>query len=247
MFMAKVLLVEDDTSLGASLEKYLKNEGQGVTWAKNLNEAKSLLKDVYQVIILDWMLPDGQGIDLLRELRQKHDQTPVVMLTAKTELIDKVLGLESGANDYLTKPFEPRELLARIRVQERQFQLQSSPGQSEKVGGQKIGLSESEQKGLIALNGITMDLVRREVHYKGQLIELTKMEFDLLHLLMEYPNRAFSREELLNKVWGYENYPTTRTVDTHVLQLRQKLYEDLIETVRGIGYRLRKVDFAGAN
>jgi DNA-binding response OmpR family regulator len=173
------------------------------------------------------MLPDGQGIDLLRELRNKKNMTPVIILTAKADLIDKVLGLETGANDYLTKPFEPRELLARIHVQERL--------------NQKGGTAVPEKK-VFELNEIVMDLVKREVTFKGTLVELTKMEFDLLHLLLEYPNRAFGREELLNKVWGYENYPTTRTVDTHVLQLRQKFYDDLIETVRGVGYRLRKIE-----
>ncbi len=224
--MAKILLVEDDVNLGASLEKYLRGEGQVVLWAKNLATARELHKESPSLIILDWMLPDGQGIDFLREKQARHDSTPVIMLTAKTDLIDKVLGLESGANDYLTKPFEPRELLARIRVQERNMQ----------------GLpKEAPTSKIIEINGIQMDLLRREVTYQGKLIDLTKMEFELIRLLMEYPNRAFGREELLNKVWGYENYPTTRTVDTHILQLRQKFYDDLIETVRGIGYRLRAV------
>lgn len=223
--MSKVLLIEDDESLGASLEKYLKGEGLNVHWVKNLKDAREKMQEAPKLIILDWMLPDGQGIDLLKELRHQKNQTPVLMLTAKSDLIDKVLGLESGANDYITKPFEPRELLARIRVQERV------------VAG--VGKDVTIAK-IIDLNGIQMDLTTHEVKFKEKMIELTKMEFDLLRLLMEFPNRAFGREELLNKVWGYEHYPTTRTVDTHVLQLRQKLYDDLIETVRGIGYRLRK-------
>ncbi|MBI2520046.1 MAG: response regulator transcription factor [Bdellovibrio sp.] len=224
--MAKILLVEDDANLGASLEKYLRGEGQVVLWAKNLQAAREMQKESPTLIILDWMLPDGQGIDFLREKQARHDPTPVIMLTAKTDLVDRVLGLESGANDYVTKPFEPRELLARIRVQER-----NSQGRPKEAPAAKI----------IEINGIQVDLLRHEVSFQGKLVELTKMEFELLRLLMENPNRAFGREELLNKVWGYENYPTTRTVDTHVLQLRQKFYDDLIETVRGIGYRLRSL------
>jgi DNA-binding response OmpR family regulator len=146
------------------------------------------------------------------------------MLTARTEVIDKVVGLESGADDYLTKPFEPRELAARIRVQLRH---QDSSDDSADSAEQTI------------LGELVIDKAQREIRYKGNLIEFTKMEFEFLSLLAESPNRAFSREEILNKVWGYENYPSTRTVDTHVLQIRQKLYDELIETVRGVGYKLR--------
>jgi DNA-binding response OmpR family regulator len=145
------------------------------------------------------------------------------MLTARTEVIDKVVGLESGANDYMTKPFEPRELIARIRVQLRLPQSND----------------EQDEQQIITAGDIVIDHGKREVTFKNNVIELTKMEFNFLSLLAESPNRAFSREEILNKVWGYENYPSTRTVDTHVLQLRNKLYDELIETVRGVGYRLK--------
>lgn len=223
--MTKVLLVEDDQNLGHGLKRYLGDEGYFVEWAQSLQNAKSQTISDFDVIILDWMLPDGQGIDYLRELRKTIPSKPIIMLTARTDLIDKVLGLESGASDYLTKPFEPRELLARLRVQERiSNQVDESP----------------ETEDVIKLGDLVIDKMKREILFKNQSIEFTKMEFDFLTLLAEHPNRAFSREEILNKVWGYENYPTTRTVDTHVLQIRQKLYDDLIETVRGVGYRLRK-------
>lgn len=222
--MRKILLVEDDENLGQNLKRYLSDEGFDVTWIQNIASAQAQIAQK-DLIILDWMLPDGQGVDLLKKLRDSGVNVPVIMLTARTELIDKVLGLESGANDYLTKPFEPRELVARIRVQLR------------------IGSSESGQnlktEGVIELEDVRIDRTRREVSFQGKITELTKMEFDFLCLLALSPNRAFSRDEILNKVWGYEHYPTTRTVDTHVLQLRQKLREDLIETVRGVGYRLR--------
>ncbi len=222
---AKILVIEDDENLGATLKSFLRDEGHDVELSPNLARARDLDLKEYELVILDWMLPDGQGIDFLREIRGKGHSGPVIMLTARTEVIDKVVGLESGADDYLTKPFEPRELAARIRVQLRH--------QSEK------GEASSAAQEVITLGDLNIDLGRREITFNGELKEFTKMEFDFLVLLAESPNRAFSREEILNKVWGYENYPSTRTVDTHVLQIRQKLYDELIETVRGVGYRLR--------
>ncbi len=223
--MDRVLLIEDDESLGRSLKELLEREQFGVQWCSNLSSVRALDILNYQIIILDWMLPDGQGIDFLKELRQKSILIPVIMLTARADLIDKILGLESGANDYLTKPFEPRELIARIRVQLRN------------VGDTPRATNEQNK---LSAHGLEFNLDTREVFYLDKKLELTKMEFDLLKLLVETPGKVFSRDELLNKVWGYENYPTTRTVDTHILQLRQKTDEKLIETVRGIGYRFVK-------
>jgi DNA-binding response OmpR family regulator len=220
--MSKILLVEDDDSLGSSLNSYLTDEGHEVTWAQSLEEARAKTGDE-EIVILDWMLPDGQGVDFLKELRAENISKPVIMLTARTDLIDKVIGLEAGANDYMTKPFEPRELVARIRVQLRDY----SPS------------SEDNVEETITRGELIIDKAQRVIKWKGAEVEFTKMEFDFLTLLAESPNRAFPREEILNKVWGYENYPSTRTVDTHVLQIRQKLSDELIETVRGIGYRFR--------
>jgi DNA-binding response OmpR family regulator len=221
--MHEILLVEDDSALGDGLKKFLSDEGYQVRWVTCIEDARKQLESRPSLIILDWMLPDGQGIDLLRDVRREDRNLPVIMLTARTEVIDKVLGLESGANDYIIKPFEPRELAARIRVQ-----LRQDTRKEEKEESKKITLGELE-----------IDLNQREVIYQGEKKEMTKMEFDFLCLLADSPNRAFSREEILNRVWGYENYPSTRTVDTHVLQIRQKLYEGLIETVRGVGYKLK--------
>lgn len=220
----KILLIEDDQSLGESLVKYLKNEGFSVHWCLRLSEAKEKMNDLLSLdlILLDWMLPDGQGIDFLKMIRAQKNSVPVIMLTARTDLLDKVIGLESGSNDYMTKPFEPRELIARIRVQLRMLQQ-----------------SESDPI-LIERKDLKIHTTEREVFYKNKEVYLTKMEFDLLKLFAENPGRPFSRDELLNKVWGFEFSSSTRTVDTHVLQLRQKFEEDLIETVRGIGYRFSK-------
>jgi DNA-binding response OmpR family regulator len=223
--MDKILIVEDDQSLGVSLQQYLSDENFDVTWSKSIAEAKEQTIEEYKLIILDWMLPDGQGIDFLKELRTEGKKQPVIMLTARTDLIDKVIGLESGASDYITKPFEPRELVARVRVQIR-----------DKVESLSDATKTDE---ILNLRNLVIDSIQRIVSVDGNQLDFTKMEFDFLKLLAESPNRAFSREEILNKVWGYQNYPTTRTVDTHVLQIRQKIGEEWIETVRGIGYRLK--------
>jgi len=222
-----ILLVEDDKNLCESLSKFLAGEGYTVTVAASLSEARLQKNLQPSLILLDWMLPDGQGVDLLREIRKKNVTTPIILLTSRSDLVDKVLGLEMGANDYITKPFEPRELVARIRVQLR--------------GASKVANdSSNELANILRCSEVTLNIGTREVHLKDAPIELTKMEFDLLRVLMENPNRVFPREALLNKVWGYENYPTTRTVDNHIVQLRQKLDPDMFETVRGVGYRLRE-------
>ncbi len=221
--MNKILLLEDDTNLGPSITKMLTNENFQVTLCTTIKEAEDKIDNSYNLAIFDWMLPDGQGIDLLKELRKRGISIPVVMLTARSELIDKVIGLESGANDYITKPFESRELLARIRAH---LRAAFTSHLDDKQGNE------------IIVNQIRIDLEKRVVTKENRPVELTKMEFDLLVLLATHPSKAFSREEILNKVWGYDNFPSTRTVDTHVLQLRNKLYDHLIETVRGIGYKL---------
>lgn len=218
--MKQVLIVEDDENLGKSLKKILESEGMKAHLAPTLELARTLVSKDLDVIVLDWMLPDGQGIDFLREIRSKEFSMPVIMLTARTDLIDKVLGLETGANDYMTKPFESRELVARVRVQLR-----------EKVA--VLARSEKVVVGKLVINDM-----EKEILYDGKKITFTKMEYELVRLLAENPRQTFSRENLLDKVWGYENFPTTRTVDTHVLQIRQKTADDIIETIRGLGYRL---------
>jgi DNA-binding response OmpR family regulator len=214
----KILLVEDDKALSESLAQYLEREFFDVLKVNSFSEACHVVFESFDLAILDWNLGDGQGIDLLKIWRAKNLKKPVLFLSAKTDLTDKVLSLESGAVDYITKPFEPRELLARIRVH-----LRSQPPSNEIFSVGPIQISPSS----------------REVRYKGQFVDLSKTEFDLLRFLAQHPNQVFSREELLKEVWDYNNAPTTRTVDTHILQLRQKLTADCFETVHGIGYRLK--------
>jgi DNA-binding response OmpR family regulator len=222
------LLVEDERGLSDNLARYLGNQGFNLEVVETLSAARVAMNNPPDLVILDWMLPDGNGIELIQEWRKKELLIPVILLTAKTELIDKILGLELGANDYLTKPFEPRELVARINAQLRTFQsLGRNSGSTRPRHGEE-SLSASN----IQLNAGT-----REVHYHGDLIELTPMEFNLLRVFMESPNHVFSRSELLDEVWGYKNFPTTRTVDNHVSNLRKKISPELFEIVYRVGYR----------
>jgi DNA-binding response OmpR family regulator len=220
--MKTILLVEDEKSIRESLTEFLCKEQFKVECAVDLNAAAKGMNQGIDLVILDWMLPDGQGIELIRRWRSEGTKVPVILLTARNELLDKVLGLEIGADDYVTKPFEPRELLARVHVQLR-----------------KQIPAVIEERLMLRGNEIEISLRQREVRFGGDTVELTKMEFDLLKLLVERPDQVFSREEILNQVWGFEHYPTTRTVDTHILQLRQKFEPEYFETVRGIGYRFR--------
>lgn len=215
--MPKLLLVEDDRNLRVSLAEFLAGEGLDIWQAADVTEARALMQRGPDLAVLDWMLAGASGIDLLKEWRRAGNACPVVMLTAKSDLVDKVLGLELGADDYLTKPFEPRELLARLRVQLRR--------------------AGAAPEACLSHSGIRLDDVKKEVRFRGRALDLTKMEFHLLKLFLENPRRVFSRDEILNQVWGYDHFPTTRTVDTHVLQLRQKLDPSYFETVRGMGYR----------
>ena len=217
--MAKLLLVEDDLNLRESLAGFLGGEGFRVNVAASAGEARARIDERPEIIVLDWMLGPESGVDLLAEWRRQGIACPILLLTAKSDLVDKVLGLELGADDYLTKPFEPRELLARLRVQLRR----------------KAPTVEAR----LRHSGIELDGVEKRVWFHGENVEMTKMEFRLLKTFLENPARVFSREELLNQVWGYDHFPTTRTVDTHVLQLRQKLDPSFFETVRGMGYRFQ--------
>lgn len=214
----KLLLVEDEAELAASLVKFLESDGFSVVHCATFREAAAMDVSHISLALLDWQLPDGRGIDVLQLWRKAGWDRPVIMLTARAHLADKVLGLELGADDYVTKPFEPLELMARIRVRLR---------------------TVKEKPLQLSVAGIEIDESARHVTFKGQPIALTKLEYELLVYLAKHPGKVFAREELLNTIWGYENFPTTRTIDTHMLQLRQKFDPELFETVRGIGYRLK--------
>lgn len=214
----KILLIEDDLSLNESLTQYLTEELFSVTQAFSFKQSLQQNPSDFDLIIMDWTLGDGQGLDLLKFWKQSQTQTPIIFLTAKVDITDKVLSLESGACDYITKPFHPRELLARVRVQLRN---QNTPAE------------------LISVSGIKIIPVERKVFFNQIELSMSKTEYELLYFLARSPDKVFSREELLKEVWGYDRSPTTRTVDTHILQLRQKMCSELFETVHGIGYRFK--------
>ena len=227
--MATILIVDDEEPIQELLRFNLEKEGYKVYAAKDGSEAlQRLEKEKPDLVVLDVMLPGMDGLEVCRQLRQnpRFRDLPVIMLTAKGEEIDKVLGLELGADDYMTKPFSPRELVARIRARLRRTKT-------------------SEQENTeIARRDLVMDLTRFEVTVRGGETELTPKEFELLRVLATHPGKVYSRDELLERIWGYEYVGDTRTVDVHVRHLRQKIELDpsnpeYIETLRGIGYRFK--------
>ena len=223
----KILLIEDEEGLILTLTDRLQSEGFSVTSANDGKKGfDAAASGNFDLIILDVMLPKKNGYDVARDLRQKGIQTPILMLTAKGETIDKVLGLKLGADDYLTKPFEVIELLARVEAL-----LRRSPNQN-----------ESAPNGAFRFGDIGVDFKRAEVSKGNQPVELSAMEFRLLQFFIENRGTVHSRDDLLDAVWGYDAMPTTRTVDVHVAWLRQKLEENprhpqYIQTVHGFGYK----------
>lgn len=214
-----LLLVEDDRNLAVGLLESLKEAGYECLYADCATKVADLWSGA-DLVVLDRQLPEGDSLDYLNDwLKIKH--VPVILLTAMVSVSDKVVGLDSGAKDYLTKPFAEEELLARIRLHLRS----SSP--------------EEPAANTISIGSIVIDLDSREVNQGGDVVTLTRTEFELLVFLAKHAGRVFTRDELLDQVWGYNHYPTTRTVDTHILQLRQKLSGIEIETLRGVGYRMK--------
>lgn len=226
--MAVILVVDDEEPIQELLKFNLEKEGYTVLVADDGPAALKIIEEKRpDLVILDVMLPGMDGLEVCNQLRQnsKVRDIPVIMLTAKVEEIDKVLGLELGADDYLTKPFSPRELLARIHARLRRA---------------KPLIQENE----LLRGDLKIDLNRFQVSVRGEEVELTPKEFELLRVLAVHPGKVYSRDELLERVWGYEYAGDTRTVDVHVRHLRQKVERDssnpeYIETLRGIGYRLK--------
>jgi DNA-binding response OmpR family regulator len=222
--VATVLLVEDERAVRLGVRLALERAGHRVLEAENAREAWPLLKEA-EAVILDWMLPDEPGIKLLERMRQgAFAELPVLLLTARSEVRDRVEGLSQGADDYLVKPFATEELLARLEALLR------------RAGKRKV----------LRRGPLLLDLERMEASLEGKPLPLTRREFALLAFLAQHPGRVYTREELLEAVWGPEYWGTPRTVDQHILQLREKLGEDpktprFLETVRGLGYRFKEV------
>jgi DNA-binding response OmpR family regulator len=222
----KILIVEDEEDLARGLEINLRQEGYAVLKAATGESGiKLAIKESPHLVILDIMLPGMNGLDVCRELRQKGFDAPVIMLTAKGEEVDRVVGLELGADDYLTKPFGLRELLARVRVQLRRLPSRAAGS----ISRYRFG-------------SVEIDFNRCRAVRKGQPVELTAKEYDILKLLVRRRGEIVTRDQMLTGVWGYEATMTTRTVDNHILRLRQKLEEDpanpaYILSVYGEGYK----------
>ena len=222
----KILIIEDEKDLVEGLKLNLTDEGYELNWAFDGAEGlhKALEKSP-DLIILDIMLPEMDGLEVCRQLRQKGVGIPIIMLTAKGKEIDRVVGLEIGADDYVTKPFSVRELLARIKAHLRR--------------------AEREPKDLPKIHSfgnVEIDFAHFKVRRKGKEFDLTSLEMEILKYLIAHLGEVVSRNDLLDKIWGYESFPTTRTIDNHILKLRKKIEEDLahpryILSVYGTGYR----------
>jgi two-component system alkaline phosphatase synthesis response regulator PhoP len=223
---AKILIVEDEAGLVTALRDRLRKEGYAVSVAKDgLQGFELARREPFDLILLDLMLPGQSGLTVCQKLRQQGRNTPILMLTARRQTMDKVVGLRTGADDYLTKPFKMAELLARIDALLR-----------------RAGRETDNRSGRYELGKVQVDLRRTEVTREGQMVALSAKEFQLLRYFVEHRGTTLSRETLLHEVWGYEATPSTRTVDVHVAWLRQKLEEDpknpqLIHTVVGMGYK----------
>src|SRR6056297_894600 len=217
----KVLIIDDDPHIREILEDYLKFEGFSVFAAENTEKGYQILKsqDV-DILILDIMLPDENGWEFCQRIRPEFE-LPIIFLSAKDESTDKITGLELGADDYITKPFSPREVVARIKAVLRRYQ------------------TDLEAANSISFGELIINKEEHFIKYKDETIELTPKEFSLLWHLAQNPKKVFRRENLLKAVWGYDYFGDVRTVDTHIKSLRQKLGEasETIETVWGVGYK----------
>lgn len=220
--MAVVLIVDDDPAILEILTAYLAAEGHSVVIEDDGLAALPLLARA-DVAVIDWMLPGMSGVELTAHARREHPQLPVLLLTARGEVEDRLAGLNAGADDYVVKPFSPREVVARVRALLR-----------------RVGVRERIEAGPLA-----MDLAGRSATLHGQPLSLSRTEFDLLATLAQHPGLVWSRERLIERVWGPEYPGVTRVVDIHITALRRKLGDDaeaptFIETVRGLGYRFRE-------
>jgi DNA-binding response OmpR family regulator len=222
----KILIIEDEEDLVKGLKLNLVDEGFEVDWASDGVEGlRKALEERPHLIILDIMLPKMNGLDICRELRQKNISIPIIMLTAKGEEIDKVLGLEIGADDYMTKPFSIRELLARIKAHLRREKRE------------KKTVPEA-----YCFADVEIDFTHFKVKRKNKELDLTSLEIEILKYLIAHKGEVVTREALLDKIWGYEKFPTTRTIDNHILKLRKKIegdpsHPEYILSVYGEGYR----------
>ncbi len=234
--MPKILLVEDERSIAEGLKVSLESEGFQVAWAKDGHEALAVWeRSGPDLIVLDLMLPGVSGTEVCRTIRARSD-VPIIMLTARDTEVDRVVGLEIGADDYLTKPFSTRELIARIRAI-----LRRAP----------VGTTTTIEDQPVEASGVRVDRGRHEVSVDGRTVELPPKEFELLAMLVDYAGRVLTRNQLIDEVWGSDYVGDTKTLDVHIRRLRSRIEDDphapeRILTVRGVGYRFAdRLDTAG--
>jgi len=233
--MKKVLVVDDDPNIVEVLRLYFDKDGFAVVSCLTGERAfDTFTMSQPDIVILDLMLPGKDGYDICREIRKVSD-TPIIMLTARTDTLDKVVGLELGADDYVQKPFEPKELLARVKAVLRRV---------EKKDDYTAAVPETKEPGeVVQYQGLVIDKARYAVLVDGQEVEMPPKELELLFFLAAHPNRVFTREQLLESVWGYDFYGESRTVDVHVKRIREKIEDPgrnvnwQIKTVWGVGYK----------
>jgi DNA-binding response OmpR family regulator len=236
--MALVMVVEDEVDMNNLIRDHLVAEGHEVEQAFDGRTALVVAqRRSPDLVILDWMLPDLDGLAVCRRLREEH-LMPIIMLTARTEEVDRVLGLEVGADDYVVKPFSMRELLARVRAMLRRVALDSQSTQAPPTGATAPADAPADAAPIVR-GPLRISVANHTVHLHSEALDLTPKEYDLLVLLASHPGRAYSRDYLLENLWGYDYDGFDRTVDTHIVRLRKKLGDlgEKIVTVWGVGYR----------
>lgn len=217
----RILLVEDDEALGGAVQEHARADGHAVDWMRCLSDAEHSVRSTpYDLILLDLMLPDGRGLDFLSQRRVAGDTTPVIILTARDQISDRIAGLNAGADDYLVKPFDLSELSARIAAVARRYTGNPNP--------------------LIELGELEIDLAARSVYRVGRPVNLTAREWSIFEALLQRPGAILSKAQLEDRVYAFDAEVESNTIEVHVSRLRKKLGHDIIETVRGIGYRLGK-------
>lgn len=219
-----ILICDDDPVVHESLGLYLQAEGFGYASAFDGEAALRMLEsEAPDLIVLDQMMPKMSGTEVCREVRKTY-ATPIIMLTAKGEEIDRILGLELGADDYIVKPFSPREVVARVKAVLR-----------------RMGESKEDNSGVLRYGTLEINLPHYKVSINGEPVGCTPKEVEILHLLASHPSQVFSREQILNQIWGYDFFGDTRTVDTHIKRIRAKLFPDDapwgLKTIYGVGYK----------
>jgi two-component system OmpR family response regulator len=217
----RILLIEDDPGLGMAVRDQMAADGHSVDWVKRLDDARAaIVSAAYDLVLLDLMLPDGRGLDFLKARRMGGDVTPVVILTARDQISDRIAGLNAGADDYLVKPFDLFELSARVNAVARRYAGNPNP--------------------LVTIGDLDVDLAARSVRRDGKAIPLTAREWSLFEAFVQRPNSLLSKAQLEERLYSFDTEIESNTIEVHIARLRKKIGAEMIETVRGMGYKLRE-------